>query len=67
MNTDVEDETMEREIKYMMEEVLCLNHGMVRTNRRDYINEIKSKIEEGKEIKIDRFFTSVKWILNMNE
>ena len=67
VNTDVEDETMEREIKYMMEEVLCLNHGMVRTNRRDYINEIKSKIEEGKEIKIDRFFTSVKWILNMND
>jgi len=60
-NTDFEDENIVSEIKYMIDEVLCLNHGVVRKDRENYINELKDKKQRGQEFIIDRFFTSVKW------
>ncbi len=42
---------------------LCLNHGVVRNDRRDYIKELKAKKQRGEEIEVDRFFTAVKWIV----
>lgn len=60
-NTDINDEKVVLEIKYMIDEVLCLNHGVVRKDRENYINELKDKKQRGQELIIDRFFTSVKW------
>ncbi len=62
-NTDIEDEIKRREIQRMIDEVLFLNHGVVRNERESFINEIKQKIKFGSTYKIDRFFTAVSWCL----
>ena len=62
-NTEIEDPAMVNEIKYMIDDVLFLNHGVVRNERRDYINVLKDKQKRGEEITIDRFFTSASWAL----
>lgn len=62
-NTDIENENTIKEIQYMIDEVLFLNHGVIKNDRRDFINDLKQKIKHGFEYKIDRFFTSVDWCL----
>ncbi|MFY7911456.1 MAG: hypothetical protein ACOVO2_17970 [Emticicia sp.] len=58
-NTDIEDEIKRSEIQRMIDEILFLNHGVVRNERESFINEIKQKIKFGSTYKIDRFFTAV--------
>ena len=62
-NTDIEDAEMKKEIKYMIDEVLNLNHGVVRIDRENYINELKDKKLRGQKYLVDRFFTSVRWVI----
>ncbi len=62
-NTDIEDPIITKEIQNMIDKVLYLNHGVVRNERRDYINVIRDKRERGEPYVIDRFFTSIKWTL----
>lgn len=62
-NTDIEDKAIITEIQTMIDKVLCLNHGVVKNDRRDYIKELKAKKQRGDEIKVDRFFTAVKWVV----
>ncbi len=63
-NTDIDDTNMVSEIKYMIDEVLSLNHGVVRKDRENYINELKDKKQRGQAFIVDRFFTSVEWVLD---
>lgn len=62
-NTDIDNDTKRREIQHMIDEVLFLNHGVVRNDRESFINEIKQKIKFGSTYKIDRFFTAVNWCI----
>ena len=62
-NTD-KDETTRNEIQYMIDNVLFLNHGVIRGDRRDFINDIKLKIRNNSEYKVDRFFTAVSWCID---
>jgi hypothetical protein len=62
-NTDIDDNNIVKEIQEMIDDVLCLNHGVVRNERRDFINNLLSKRERGEPLVIDRFFTSVTWVL----
>jgi hypothetical protein len=62
-NTDIENENTIKEIQYMIDEVLFLNHGVIKNDRRDFINDLKQKIKLGLNYKIDRFFTSVSWCI----
>jgi hypothetical protein len=61
-NTDL-DNTTRTEIQYMIDNVLFLNHGVVRNDRRDLINDIKQKQKNNTPYKIDRFFTALIWCL----
>ncbi|MES2702182.1 MAG: hypothetical protein V4649_06060 [Bacteroidota bacterium] len=63
-NTDIKDEAERKEIQTMIDEVLLLNHGVVRNERRDYIKGIKFKIDKGEPYTIDRFFTAVQWTID---
>lgn len=60
-NTDIEDPQQIVEIQYMIDSVLCLNHGVVKNDRRDFINDIKLKQKNGNNYAVDRFFTAVQW------
>lgn len=62
-NTDIEDPQQIAEIQYMIDFVLCLNHGVVKNDRRDFINDIKLKQKNGNKYTIDRFFTAVSWCI----
>lgn len=62
-NIDIKSQDIANEIQYMIDNVLNLNHGIVRNERRDYIGLIKSKKMKGEEYQVDRFFTSVKWTI----
>lgn len=62
-HTDINDHNIFSQIKYMIDEVLCLNHGVIRKDRENYINELKDKKLRGQAFVVDRFFTSVKWIV----
>ncbi len=62
-NTDINDANIVSEIKYMINEVLCLNHGVIRIDRENYIDELKDKKQRGQQFKVDRFFTSVRWVV----
>jgi hypothetical protein len=62
-NTDIENKEQRKEIQRMIDEVLYLNHGVVKSERENFINEIKQKIKFGTPYKIDRFFTAVNWCL----
>lgn len=59
-NTDIEDEVKRTEIQRMIDEVLFLNHGVVKNERENFVNELKQKIKFGTTPKIDRFFTAIK-------
>lgn len=65
-NTNIVDLNLVHEIQYMIDHVLLLNHGVVRNERRDWINMIKDKKEKGLKFTIDRFFTATKWCLAGN-
>ncbi len=45
-NTDIEDPEITRQIQHMIDKVLCLNHGVVKNDRRDYINSLKDRKKE---------------------
>lgn len=62
-NTDIEDENMVKEIQYMIDDVLFLNHGVIKNDRRDFINDIQQKIKLNLYYKIDRFFTAASWCI----
>lgn len=47
----------------MIDEVLFLNHGVVRKERENFINDLKFKKLHGFDFTLDRFFTSVGWCL----
>lgn len=61
-NTDLE-ETKRNEIKHMIDNVFYLNHGVVLNDRRDFINELRTKINHKSTYKFDRFFTATKMCL----
>ncbi len=69
-NTDIEDKVKRAEIQRMIDEVLFLNHGVVKNERENFINDLKLKIRFGSSYKIDKFFTATRWcladILNAN-
>lgn len=60
-NTDITDANMINEIQYMIDDVLFLNHGVIKNDRRDFINDIKQKKSFNLKFNIDRFFTAVSW------
>lgn len=62
-NTDIEDDNLIKEIQYMIDDVLFLNHGVIKNDRRDFINDIQQKIKLNLNYKIDRFFTAVNWCI----
>lgn len=57
-NTDIKDETKLKKIQTMIDKVFCLNHGVVKNERRDFIKSLKDKKSKGQEYIIDRFFTA---------
>ncbi len=59
-NPDIKDEVKRAEIQRMIDEVLFLNHGVVRNERKNFVNKLKQKIKFGNTPKIDRFFTAIK-------
>ncbi len=65
-HTDIVDINSVKKIKYMIDEVPCLNHGVVRKDRENYINELKDKKQRGQDFIVDRFFTSVRWVVLEN-
>lgn len=64
-NTDIGDENTRNEIQRMIDHVLFLNHGVVRKDRQNFINDIRLKQKYHSDIKIDRFFTAVSWCINV--
>lgn len=62
-NTDIDNEDIIKEIQYMIDDVLFLNHGVIKNDRRDFINDIKLKKKLNLDYKIDRFFTAASWCL----
>ena len=61
-NTDLDIEKR-TEIKDMIDNVFYLNHGVILNDRRDFINELKAKINNKSDYKFDRFFTATKMCL----
>jgi hypothetical protein len=59
VNTDIDDPTLQSEIQNMIDKVLYLNHGVVLTERKNYIEEIRFKMQYGLPFQIDRFFTAI--------
>ncbi len=63
-NTELPDKTR-AEIQIMIDNVLFLNHGVVKNDRRDFINSVKFKQKYGMTPVIDRFFTAVRWCIKL--
>ncbi len=61
-NTDLDIE-QRTEIKDMIDNVFYLNHGVILNDRRDFINDLKAKINNKSTCKFDRFFTATKMCL----
>jgi len=65
-NTSIDDIKTIEEIAYMIDEVLCLNHGVVKIERRNYIKSLQQKLTLGERLpEIDQFFTAVSWVLGV--
>ena len=47
----------------MIDNVFYLNHGVVLNDRRDFINELRTKITNKSSYTFDRFFTATKMCL----
>ena len=62
-NTDIDDPVRIAEIKNMIDNVLCLNHGVIKNERRDYINMLRNRWAAGEDIPVTKFFTAVRWVL----
>ncbi|MBP8192639.1 MAG: hypothetical protein KAX69_03465 [Chitinophagales bacterium] len=62
---EIDNDKTRNEIQYMIDNVLFLNHGVIKNDRRDFINDIKMKIKNGTQYKIDRFFTAINWCLGV--
>lgn len=63
VHTSIKETDRISEIQNMIDKVLLLNHGVVRNERKNYINLIQSKKANGQDYKIDRFFTATNWCL----
>lgn len=61
-NTDLDVEQRTK-IKYMIDNVFYLNHGVILNDRKDFINELRAKINNKSTYKFDRFFTATKMCL----
>ena len=61
-NTDLDVEKR-TEIKDMIDNVFYLNHGVILNDRKDFINELRTKINNKSPYKFDRFFTATKMCL----
>ena len=61
-NTDLDIEQRD-EIKDMIDNVFYLNHGVILNDRRDFIKELRTKINNKSAYKFDRFFTATKMCL----
>lgn len=61
-NTDLSIEQI-TEIKYMIDNVFYLNHGVILNDRKNFINELRAKINNKSTYKFDRFFTATKMCL----
>jgi hypothetical protein len=61
-NTDW-DEAKQIEIKHFIDNVFYLNHGVILTERRNFINDLRTKINNKSDYKFDRFFTATKMCL----
>lgn len=61
-NTDLDIEK-KTEIKDMIDNVFYLNHGVILNDRRDFIKEFRTKINNKSDYKFDRFFTATKMCL----
>ena len=61
-NTDLDIEKR-NEIKDMIDNVFYLNHGVILNDRRDFIKELRAKINNKSDYKFDRFFTATKMCL----
>ena len=61
-NTDLNVEKR-NEIKDMIDNVFYLNHGVILNDRRDFIKELRAKINNKSDYKFDRFFTATKMCL----
>lgn len=61
-NTDL-DIDQRTEIKDMIDNVFYLNHGVILNDRRDFIKELRTKINNKSDFKFDRFFTATKMCL----
>lgn len=64
-NTDIADPTKIKQIQIMIDNVLCLNQGVVRNERRDYLNLLKQKKVNQESFVVDRFFTAANWVLGV--
>ena len=62
-NTEL-DEIEKKEIKHMIDNIFYLNHGVILNDRRDFINELRSKIDKKLPFKFDRFFTATRMCLD---
>jgi hypothetical protein len=61
-NTDLDIE-QRGEIKDMIDNVFYLNHGVILNDRRDFIKELTTKVNNKSDFKFDRFFTATKMCL----
>ena len=52
-------------IKYMIEQVLYLNHPEVMIARQTYLDSLKFQKFYGKPYVVNQFFTSVKWTIGL--
>lgn len=63
VHSDIENPEIRKEIQIMIDEVLYLNHGKVRMERKEFIESLRFKRGHGQNPVVDRFFTAVKFCL----
>lgn len=61
VHSDIENPETRNEIQNMIDEVLYLNHGKVRMERKEFIEGLRFKREHGQDPVVDRFFTAVRF------
>lgn len=62
-NTEITNEQTREDIQKMIDTVLFLNHGVIKNDRKDFVNSIKYKIQNNFNYTIDRFFTATNWCI----
>ena len=61
VHSDIDDPQKRLEIQEMIDNVLYLNHGKVRMERKEYIDSLRFKKAHEQNPVVDRFFTAVKF------